>query len=270
MLEALHYEFIQNAILAGVLTGIVCGALGSLVVVNRIVFISGGIAHAAYGGIGLAVYLGIPFLAGTMGFTVAVAVIMALVVIKMKHRADTIIGALWAVGMAIGIILTDLTPGYNVDLISYLFGSILTVSRSDLYQMSLLCSIILFLVIFFYNDFLALSYDSEFAQLRGVPVKILYVLLMILIAVSIVMVIRVVGMILVIALLTIPPFIAEKYADSLGTMMLYSALLAIAFSMAGIALSYGFNLTSGAAIILVSGVAFFLSFLIGRKSSGRT
>jgi zinc transport system permease protein len=268
MVEALQYEFIQNAILAGILAGIACGALGSLVVVNRIVFISGGIAHAAYGGIGMAVYFGIPFLAGTMGFTVAVAALMAAVAIKMKHRADTIIGALWAVGMATGIILTDLTPGYNVDLISYLFGSILAVSRADLWQMAVLCSIILFLIIYFYNDFLALSYDAEFAQLRGVPVKALYFLLMILIAVSIVMVIRVVGMILVIALLTIPPFIAEKYSGSLGKMMFYSTLLAIGFSMAGIALSYAFNLTSGAAIILVSGLAFFLSFFIGKKPAG--
>jgi zinc transport system permease protein len=270
MLDVFQYEFIQNAIVAGILAGIACGALGSLVVVNRIVFISGGIAHAAYGGIGMAVYFGIPFMAGTMGFTVAAAITMAAVMIKMKHRADTIIGALWAVGMATGIILTDLTPGYNVDLISYLFGSILTVSGSDLVQMAVLCSTILFLIIFFYHDFLALSYDAEFARLRGVPVKALYFLLMILIAVSIVMVIRVVGMILVIALLTIPPFIAEKYAGSLASMMFYSALLAIAFSLTGIALSYGFNLTSGAAIILVAGLGFFLSFFIAKKPAGKS
>ena len=267
MLEAIQFEFMQNAIMAGLLAGIVCGALGSLVVVNRIVFISGGIAHAAYGGIGMAFYFGIPYLLGTMGFTVMAAVIMAAVTLKNQQRSDTVIGVIWALGMALGIILTDLAPGYNVDLMSYLFGSILTVPRIDLYYMAALCGVILFLVVFFYHDFLALSYDAEFARLRGVPVRALYYLLMIMIAVSVVMVIRVVGMILVIALLTIPPYIAEKYTASLGRMMLVSGLLNAVFSLTGIWLSYYFNLTSGATIIMVSGVAFFLSFLMKRKAS---
>ena len=259
MLEALQYEFIQNAILAGLLTGIVCGILGALVVVNRIVFLSGGIAHAAYGGIGIAFYFGIPYMLGTLGFSVIAAMIMAMVTLKIQHRADTIIGVIWAVGMALGIILTDLAPGYNVDLMSYLFGSILTVPKIDLYQMAGLCAVILVLVFIFYNDLLAMSYDAEFAQLRGVAVKPLYFLLVMMIAFSVVMVIRVVGLILVIALLTIPPFIAEKYTRSLGMMMWVSAGLSVVFTLLGIWLSYMFNLTSGATIILVAGTGFFLS-----------
>jgi len=265
MLDVLQYEFIQNAIFAGLLTGIVCGVLGALVVVNRIVFISGGIAHAAYGGIGIAFYFGIPYMVGTLGFSLAAAMIMAAVTLKIQHRADTVIGVIWALGMALGIVLTDLSPGYNVDLMSYLFGSILTIPKSDLFQMAGLCVVILVLVGLFYNDLLAMSYDSEFAQLRGVPVKFLYFMMIGMIALSVVMVIRVVGLILVIALLTIPPFIAEKYTRSLSRMMGLSAGLSVFFTLVGIWFSYLFNLTSGATIILVAGIGFFLSFLFRKK-----
>ena len=132
MLEALQFEFMRNALLAGLLASIMCGVIGTFVVVNRIVFISGGIAHAAYGGIGLAFFFGFSYLMGILGFSLLVAAIMAAVSLKTRQRADTIIGVLWAVGMALGVILLDLTPGYNVDLMSYLFGSILTVPTSDL------------------------------------------------------------------------------------------------------------------------------------------
>jgi zinc transport system permease protein len=135
MLEALQFEFMQNALMAGILASIICGIMGTLIVVNRIVFLSGGIAHAAYGGIGLAFFFGWPFLLGTIGFSLLMALFMAAVTLKMKHRSDTIIGVIWALGMALGIILMDLTPGYNVDLMSYLFGSILTVPDSDIWLM---------------------------------------------------------------------------------------------------------------------------------------
>jgi zinc transport system permease protein len=164
--------------------------------------------------------------------------------------------------MALGVLLLDLTPGYNVDLMSYLFGSILVVPKSNLWQMLVLCLGVGVIVIFFYNDFLAMSYDEEFAQLRGVPVKGLYFLLIGMIAVSIVMIIRVVGLILVIALLTIPPYIAEKYVRSLRGMMLISTLLCGMFTMTGLWFSYIFNLTSGSTIIMVAVSSFFISFLV--------
>lgn len=264
MIEALQFEFMRNALLAGVLASIVCGIIGSLVVVNRIVFLSGGIAHAAYGGIGLAFFLGIPFLVGTLGFSLVAALVMAAVTLRAKHRADTIIGVLWAVGMAVGVILLDLTPGYNVELMSYLFGSILTVPNSDLLYMLMTCAVVLFIVSRFYHELLALSYDEEFAQVRGVPVKALYFLLIGMTALSIVMMIRVVGLILVIALLTIPPFIAENFSRSLVRMMVLSTILCSVFTCAGLWLSYHFDLTSGAAIIMVAGIGFFISIIAER------
>ena len=262
MLEALQYEFMRNALAAGLLASIICGVMGTLVVVNRIVFLSGGIAHAAYGGIGLSFFFGWPYMVGTIGFSLTAAMIMAAVSIQAKHRADTIIGVIWAVGMSIGIILLDLTPGYNVDLMSYLFGSILTVPGSDLMQMFLVGVVIIAVVSYFYNDFLAMSYDEEFARIRGVPVKPLYFLLIGMLAVATVMIIQVVGLILVIALLTIPPFIAEKYSKSLFEMIVWSSVLSIFFTVTGLWLSYTFNLTSGATIILVAGASFCVSIII--------
>ncbi len=269
MFEVLQFEFMRNALMAGLLTSVICGIIGTFVVVNRIAFLAGGIAHAAYGGIGLAFFFGLPYIVGTLGFTLFAAMIMAAVTLKAKDRADTFIGVLWAGGMGLGVLLLDLTPGYNVDLMSYLFGSILAVPKSDLWQMLVMCLSVGLIVIFFYNDFLAMSYDEEFARLRGVPVKGLYFLLIGMIALSIVMIIRVVGLILVIALLTIPPYIAEKYVQSLSMMMLISTLLCCMFTMTGLWLSYIFNLTSGATIIMVAVAAFFISFLMQYLKSRR-
>ncbi len=259
MIEALQFEFMQNALIAGLLASVICGVMGTMVVVNRIVFLSGGIAHAAFGGIGLAFFFGWPYLVGTIGFSVIAALVMALVTLKAKHRADTIIGVIWAIGMAIGILLLDLTPGYNVDLMGYLFGSILTVPDSDIWMMVGVAAVIFGVVTYFYNDYLALSYDEEFAQIRGVRVNTLYVLMIVMLALGVVMIIQVVGLILVIALMTIPPYIAEKYSKSLVSMMVLSSVLSALFTVIGLWLSYVFNLTSGASIIIVAGVGFLIS-----------
>jgi len=261
MLEALQFDFLRNALLAGLLASVTCGVIGTLVVVNRIVFLAGGIAHAAYGGIGIAFFLGLPYMVGTFGFALVIAMIMAAMTVRDRHRSDTVIGVLWAVGMAIGVILLDLTPGYNVDLMSYLFGSILTVPTGDLWVMAGMTVTVTGLVGFFYNAFLAMSYDGEFAKLRGVPVGGLYFLLLGMISVCVVMVIQVVGLILVIAMLTIPPYIAEKLSESLFRMMLLSCFISCLFTIIGLWLSYRCNLTSGATIILVNGTAFFISIL---------
>ncbi len=263
MIDALQFEFMRNALLAGVLASVICGVIGSLVVVHRIVFISGGIAHAAYGGIGLSIFLGWPLMPTTIGFALAVAFLMAAVSRKIKHRADTVIGVIWALGMAVGIVLVDLTPGYNVNLMSYLFGSILAVRPADLWVMLAIATGVIAAMALLYHPYLAMSYDEEFARIRGVPVTALYFLLISMLAVSIVMVIQVVGLILVIALLTISPFTMEKRSKSLFTMMAGAVGLNLAFTVAGLWISYFFNLTSGACIILVAGVVFLAASVLG-------
>lgn len=264
MIDALHFEFMRNALMAGVLASIICGVIGTLIVVNRLVFLSGGIAHSAYGGVGLAFFLGMPYMVGAVGFSFLAAMLMASVSIKSKQRADTIIGVIWAMGMASGVLLLDMTPGYNVDLMSYLFGSILSVPGSELITMSVIGTLILLTVFYFFQDLLVMSYDEEFALVRGVPVKRLYYMLIGIVAVTVVMVVQVVGLILVIALLTIPPYISEKYTKSLFQMMLLSCVLGTFFTVGGLWASYTLDLTSGAAIIFFAGIAFFLSLIIDR------
>lgn len=262
MLEALSYDFFQNALLAGLLASLICGVIGSLVVVNRIVFLAGGVAHASYGGVGLAFFLGLPVLPVTAAFSTLAALAMAWVTLFSRERADTVIGVLWAAGMALGIILLDLTPGYNADLMSYLFGSILAVAEGDLWLMAWLCAAVLVLAAVFSRGLLAMSFDVEFARSRGVPVRFLHFLLMGLTALCVVMVIRVVGLILVMALMTIPPFMAERRARSLPGMMLLAGCLSALFCAGGLMLSYALDLTSGASIIAVACAGFALSLLI--------
>ena len=266
MIEALSYEFIQHALIAGVLVSFAAGIIGSLIVVNRMVFLAGGIAHASFGGIGLAVFFGLPIFLGAAMFAVSAGLLIASLTLHKRHRIDTFIGLIWAVGMAIGVIFIDLTPGYNVDLMSYLFGSILAVSTEDLYFMGTLLAVILFVMTFWYRDILAVSYDSEYAALRGVHVRFFYTLILILAALTVVVSIKVVGLILVIAMLTIPVYIAEKLSHSLFSMMFLSGFIATLFTLVGLWFSYTYNLTSGASIILISAASLgaFLLFYRGK------
>lgn len=264
MFEAFSYEFIQNALIAGILVSIASGIIGSLIVVNRMVFLAGGIAHTSYGGIGLAVYFGLPIFLGASLFSVGAALLMAFITFHQKHRTDTFIGLIWAVGMAIGILLVDLTPGYNVDLMGYLFGSILAVSHQDLWYMFCLVLIIIAVVTFFYRDILAVSYDSEYALLRGIHVKTFYTIILVLSALTVVIAIKIVGLILVIALLTIPIYIAEKLSNTLYSMMILSTIISTIFTLMGLYISYTFDITSGASIILTSAFILVL-FLLSEK-----
>jgi zinc transport system permease protein len=264
MIEALSFEFIQHALIAGILVSFAAGIIGSLIVVNRMVFLAGGIAHASYGGIGLAVFFGFPIFLGASMFAVGAALLISSLTLRKRHRIDTFIGLIWAVGMAIGVIFIDMTPGYNVDMMSYLFGSILAVSTEDLYFMGVLLAIILFVMTFWYRDILAVSYDSEYAALRGVHVRFFYTLILILAALTVVVSIKVVGLILVIAMLTIPVYIAEKLSHSLFSMMFLSGLIATLFTLVGLWFSYTYNLTSGASIILISAASLGLFLLFYR------
>jgi len=262
VLEALSYTFVQNALLAGLIVSVITGIIGSLVVVNRMVFLSGGIAHSAYGGIGLAIYLGLPMLLTTSVFCVAVTILIAIASYKKRENLDIIIGLTWAVGMSFGIILADLTPGYQTDLMSYLFGSLLAVSNDDIYFMSILLVAVISIVGTFYRDILAVSYDSEYAGLRGVKTKFFYTLILILSSLTIVISIKVVGLVLVIALLTIPIYIASFFAKNLFYMMMISAGLSMLFTIIGLILSYTFDLSSGPAIIMTSSLVALIIFIL--------
>lgn len=259
MIEAFQFEFMQNALLAIVLVSLACGVIGSLVVVNRMVFMAGGVAHSAYGGVGLAFFFALPVMPTVLAFTLAVAFLMAALTRHRPGDADTWIGVIWAAGMAAGILLLDMAEGYNVDLMSYLFGSLLTVPRQNLWLAAGLDGLILTLVALFYKNFLALSFDREFAKSRGIRVEWLHLLLVAMIAVSVVVIVQVVGLILVIALLSIPPYLARLHAPSLLGMMALATGWCLVFSLGGLWLSYQFDLTSGASIIALAAATFLLA-----------
>ncbi|HWQ44271.1 MAG TPA: metal ABC transporter permease [Methanosarcina barkeri] len=273
MFDLLQYSFIQNALAAAILASIACGIIGVYVVVKKIVFISGGIAHASFGGIGLGYYLGINPMLGVLPFSLISALIMGTVSKKSKIPEDSAIGILWSLGMALGVIFVYLTPGYAPDLMTYLFGNILTVPRFDLYLMLGVDIVIIGAVYLFYKEFLSLCFDEEFTTVQGFPTEKLYLFLLCIIALTIVVLIKVVGIILVIALLTIPATLSRRFTHNLKKMMLISIVFGTVISVAGIGLSYALDVPSGATIILVLSlvygfVAFGMGILENRRISG--
>ena len=259
-LQALmHYEFLQNALLGGILASIGCGVMGTYVVVKRIGYLAGGIAHSVLGGMGIAYFLGRDPVGGALLAALIVALIIGWVNLRWRQHQDTIIGALWAVGMAIGIIFITRTPGYDVDLMSYLFGNILLIPPGEISVLAALDGVILGLVTLFYKQLVAITFDEQFARLRGVHVELIYLLLLCLVALTVVILIQVVGLILVIALLTLPAAIAAQYLRAIIPIIVAATVLATVFTTGGLALSYEMDLPSGATIILLAGAVYFAS-----------
>jgi zinc transport system permease protein len=284
MIDALlHYPFMQNAFVAGILAAIACGIIGTYVVVKRMVSISGGISHASFGGIGIGYYLAqyISWMTpvyGALIFAPLAALGMGAFVKRTHLAEDTVIGILWAVGMALGLTFIGLTPGYAPDLTVYLFGNILFITVSDLIMMAVLNAIIIAFVMSLYKELLAISFDQEFGVALGLPTERLYLALLCLIALTVVLLMRFVGIILIIALLTIPPATARQHTHSLKKMMLLSIAFGIVAVLGGLWLSYEINIQSGsgATIILLSATIFAASTLYtslrhrNRKQSEKT
>jgi len=264
MNELLSYTFMQNALLASVMVSIACGIIGTLVVLKRMVFISGGVAHTAYGGVGLAFFLGVNPVLGAVVFSLIASLLMGYIQRQTRQRQDTLIGVMWAIGMAIGIIFADMTPGYKADLMSYLFGSILAVTKTDLFLMLGVDILVIAIVVLFYKELQATAFDETFARVRNLPVDFLYIILVAMIGLAVVMLMRVVGLIMIIALLTVPAAIGSLFLKDMKHIIWLATGLSLAFTTGGLLLSYFFNLTSGATIILVSGTAYLIALLISR------
>lgn len=263
------YAFLQNAIIIGLLASAACGIVGSFVVVRRMTYIAGAIAHIILGGIGAAkfaqVVLGWKYvtpLAGAIISALLAALIIGIISIRFKEREDTVIGALWAIGMAAGILFISQTPGYNEDLMSYLFGNILMVSRSDIAVIAVLDILILLTGALFYKEFVMLSFDEEFAQVRGLNVVFYHLLLLCLTALTVVLLVSVVGIIMVIALLTLPVAASGHFVRSLGQMMFVSSIVSALITTTGLAVSYGPDLPAGPVIILIAGIVYLLAISV--------
>ena len=265
-----RYGFLQNALAAGILAAIACGVIGSFVVVRRISNIAGAIAHFVLAGLGAARWLQVvhgrewadPVLGAVLAALVA-AVVIGLVSLRGGEREDTVIGALWAVGMAVGILFIARTPGYNEDLMSYLFGNILLVHAHDLKVTAVLDVVVVGCCVALFPRLQAVCFDEEFARIRGINVELHYLLLLVLTALTVVLLVSVVGIVLVIALLTLPAAIAGRFTSTLAGMMCVAALLCMAFTSVGLAVSYRPDLPAGATTIVIAGVAYIAVLGLG-------
>ena len=257
-----EFEFLRNAVLGGVLASAVCGLMGPYVVSKKISYLTGGIAHTSLGGMGVFYHLGWPPVWGALLAAVFSAGVISYITQHHKQLEDSLISALWAVGMAIGILFIAKTPGYNVDLMSYLFGNILLLSSTDLLINSGLLVVILLTVIGLARYFLAISFDEEYARMRGVPVEGINAVLLCLVALTVVVLIQAVGLILVIALLAMPAQVARRLTHNLYVMMIYSGVIGAGLTFFGIWLSYHFNAPSGACIILLTAAVYGLSLVV--------
>jgi zinc transport system permease protein len=266
------HTFLQYALLAGVLASVACGMMGAYVVTRRITYIAGSISHCVLAGLGAARYFsnayGWTFFTPELGALAAAliaAAIIGLVSLYAKQREDSVIGAVWALGIAIGVLFIAKTPGYNEDLMSYLFGNILMVTRQDLMLIIILDAVVISLSLLFFQQLQALCFDQEFARLRGIRVEAYYLLLLLLVALTVVLLVRIVGIVLVIALLTLPAAIAGQFSRTLGQMMIIAILLSTLFTVAGLAFSYGPDLPAGATIIAVAGAAYIAVLAVWRQ-----
>jgi len=273
--------FMRYALVTGLLAAIACGVVGTYVVTRRITYLAGGIAHCVLGGMGAAMYLnksyGLAWLTPLHGAAVAAiiaAVIIGIVSLRYKQREDTIISALWAIGMAVGVLFISRTPGYQQDLMSYLFGNILMVSRSDLWLIGALDAVVVAVSLAFYKQFLAVCFDEEFARTRGICVEFYYLLLLCLTALTVVLLVTVVGIIMVIALLALPVATVGQFARRLWQVMIAAVLLSMVLTTAGLAISYSPDLPAGATTIVLAGAAYLVvtagsAVLRRRRSSGK-
>ena len=263
MLEAIFkYSFLQNAILAAVFASIICGIIGVIISEKKLLMMSGGIAHTAYGGVGLGYLAGFEPILGAGIFSLIAAFIIGKIRRSGNKNSDVIIGLLWSVGMSLGILFTELMPGYPPDMNSYLFGNILSVTKADLFTIIALTVIVSLIIIVFFNDWKAFLFDDSFSEIRGIKTAFLEYLLLAIIALSVVALIRVAGIILIIALLSAPGACASFFTKTLKARMITSVLFSIAFCLIGITVSYYLGFSSGTVIVFTAAVTFFiLSFI---------
>jgi len=255
----IEHEFLRIVLVAGLLSGLGCGIVGSLVVVRRITFLAGGIAHAVLGGLGLAHYFEFPPLLGAGLAACLAALLIGWISQCAKQREDMLIGALWAVGMAVGIIAIAHTPGYNTDLMSYLLGNLLTVTSTQVIAMVVLDTVIIVVIYSFWQPLELTTFDEEYARARGLPTLGINLVILVMVALSVVLMVQTVGLVLVMALLTMPAAAALLFTTSLGRTMLITSLIATSEIVFGLGLAFETDSPAGATIVLVAACVYLLA-----------
>lgn len=269
--DFMDLPFLLNAVLAGVLCSVSSGIVGTYVVLRRITYIAAAIAHCILAGLGAARYFAVvhdlPWLKpiyGAIAAALAAALLIGIISLRAKEREDTVISALWAVGMAVGVLFIFKTPGYSEDLMSYLFGNILMVTGEDLKVMGVLNLFLMAVSVIFYRQMVAVCFDEEFARTRKLSVELYYLLILCMTALTVVFMVSMVGIIMVIAMLTLPVAIASKFFNKVWKIMVGAVVLGVVFNLAGLVISYEPNLPSGAVSIIIAGVSYFVTVLVKR------
>ena len=264
MLELLQYDFFQNALISTILIGISCGLVGTYIVAKRMVFISGGITHTSFGGLGLAYYLGFSPMLGAGIFSILSALAILFLSDNKKLREDSLIGIFWSAGMAIGILFIYLTPGYVPNLMSYLFGNILTVTRSQIIISAILCLFIIVFFLRFYRPLFYIAFDKAYSKTHQIPVNIIEIAITITIALCIVLCLKLAGIILVISYLTIPQAIAGLFYKNFSQQLIASTMISTIGSVSGLFFSALLNIPSGASIVICFILLFILCWVLKR------
>lgn len=264
-MELLQYEFFQHALIGSLLTAVACGLVGTYIVARRLVFISGGITHASFGGLGLGFYLGVNPILTAMAFAVLSAFGVEWASRSQGIREDSAIAGVWSLGMALGVIFISLTPGYVPNLSAYLFGNILMITRGDLIWLAGLVVVLLVLFGVYLREIVYVAFDADFARTQNLPVRFIEYAMMCLIALTIVLSIRLVGIMLLMSLLTLPQITMNLVSADFRKIIWGSVGIGFAGSVAGLFLSYKLNAPSGAFIILL----FVLFFLLVKAIKGR-
>ncbi len=264
MMEILGYQFFQNALLVSFLASVAAGVMGTYIVVKRMSLITGSIGHTAFGGLGISYYLGMNPLLGAMAFSLLSASAVSFFRKKAQNRMDILLSFLWATGMAIGLVFMFLTPGYGSDLFTYLFGNILLVSSFDLTLIVILDVLILVTVYLMYNSFLAVVFDEEYAEVRNMPVRFVYLVLLCLIALTVITIIRLVGIVLMIALLTMPAATAQIISRNVGRMMIVASLITLFSTISGLLISYFLDFATGPIIVLIISLVYLIGVFYGQ------
>ncbi len=270
MIDAiLNYSFMQNALIAALLASVVTGIIGTIAIEKKLVSMSGGLAHASFGGIGLGYLIGFEPIWGGLFFAVASSVMISRLPKSSKMSADTMTGILWSFGMALGILFIALSPGYMPDMTSYLFGDILSVSSVSLVYMSAFTVVVTILFLMLYNHLILYMFDAEYAAARGVDVRLIEWIVFIMIPVGIIVLIKIVGVILTIALMTVPVSIAKLFCKTIGRVIVFSIIASFIFCLAGLTVSYYLNIPSGVCIIVI-GTVVYLVLMMSKNAVQRS
>lgn len=261
MLDLFSYQFVYMALIVAFLVSICSGILGSIIVANKSVFVAGGVAHCAFGGVGVAIFFGFSTMLGALGFSVLMALFIAYANFYQKDRLDSYIGAAWAFGMALGVIMIDISPGYASDISSFLFGSLIAVNFTDIAALLVFDVILISFVGLYYNEIVSLFFDSEFCRLKGLNVSLWLVVIYIIISIGVVLSMSVAGLILVLAILSIPAYMANLFVKSLKMMMIVGFFISLVFSYIGFFVAFVSDISVGACIVIMLSVGMLISMI---------